>query len=366
MFVRFRRISSQRLRIPCAQTFSKAANASVTDSENSFCTYTGGLNVFDRQNRILITGGTGQIGMEFVPYLRKVFGNASIINSDIKASGRKECGPFVYCDVQNRDSLARIVLENGVDTIVHMASLLSALGEKNPQLALKVNSRGIENVLEIAQQNSLKVFAPSTIAVFGPSTPRINTRDETIMRPTTIYGITKVHLELLGEYYHKKFGLDFRSIRYPGIISSEAWPGGGTTDYAVEIFYEALGRGKYTCYLAPDTRLPMMYMPDCLRATESLLVADTSTLTQRVYNVTAMSFTPAELATSIRKVLPNFEMHYAPDFRQSIAATWPESLDDSIARKDWKWRHDFDLDETVVDMLEKLEIKLKKATRRSQ
>lgn len=175
-----------------------------------------------------------------------------------------------------------------------------------------------------------------------------------------------MHLELLGEYYHKKFGLDFRSIRYPGIISSEAWPGGGTTDYAVEIFYEALGRGKYTCYLAPDTRLPMMYMPDCLRATESLLVANTSTLTQRVYNVTAMSFTPAELATSIRKVLPNFEMHYAPDFRQSIAATWPESLDDSIARKDWKWRHDFDLDETVVDMLEKLEIKLKKATRRSQ
>nr|CCA19142.1 unnamed protein product [Albugo laibachii Nc14] len=367
MLLGFRRILPQRIKLQSGRkALSNLTKTPTIAKETKFCTYTGGLDVFDRQNRILITGGTGQIGMEFVPYLREAFGDSSIINSDIKASGRKETGPFVYCDVQNRDSLARIVLENGVDTIVHMASLLSALGEKNPQLALKVNTRGIENVLDIAQQNSLKVFAPSTIAVFGPSTPLMNTPDETIMRPTTIYGITKVHLELLGEYYHKKFGIDFRSIRYPGIISSEAWPGGGTTDYAVEIFYEALRHGKYTCYLAPDARLPMMYMPDCLQATRSLLLAEDSSLSQRVYNVTAMSFTPEELAASIRKLLPNFEISYKPDFRQSIAATWPQSIDDSIARKDWGWQHEYDLDETVVDMLSKLESKLKKLQTRQQ
>ncbi|KAF1782765.1 NAD(P)-binding domain [Phytophthora cactorum] len=286
-------------------------------------------------SRILVTGGTGQIGMELVPYMRQLFGADTIVNSDIKA-------PVVATD---RDSMARIVTEQGVDTIVHMASLLSAVGEANPSLALSVNTRGIQNVLELAKQYQLRVFAPSTIAVFGPSTPQEDTPDTTIMRPTTMYGLTKVHVELLGEYYYNKFGVDFRSVRYPGVISSEALPGGARQ---VHVF------------LNPDAKLPMMYMPDCLKATLGLINAPNDCLSQRTYNITAVSFTPEEIVASIQKVMPSFQCDYKPDFRQQIAETWPRSIDDSIARRDWNWQHDFDLDSMVEDMLVKLDAKLSK------
>jgi nucleoside-diphosphate-sugar epimerase len=252
-----------------------------------------------------------------------------------------------------------MLVDYDIDIIIHNASVLSATGERNPQLAYRTNVEGSYNILEAVRILNLdQALVPSSIAAFGPSTPQDNTPNDVIMRPTTMYGVTKVFVELLGEYYAKRYDLDFRSLRYPGVISSETLPGGGTTDYAVEIFYEALKNKKYTSFLAKDTMLPMMYMPDCLKCTVDLMEADASKLVHRSYNITAMSFTPKDIANEIKKHIPEFEIDYEPDFRQQIAETWPRSIDDSVAREEWGWKPEYDLASMTKDMLEKLSKKL--------
>jgi threonine 3-dehydrogenase len=307
--------------------------------------------------RILVTGSYGQIGTELVGALRKKYGGENVI-----ATGRKkppkilnENGPYYHLDILDTTEIHSLLVNYDIDIVIHNASVLSAVGEKNPQLAYKTNVEGAYNILEAVRSLNLdQVMIPSSIAAFGPSTPKDNTPNDVIMRPTTMYGVTKVFIELLGEYYTKRFGTDFRSLRYPGIISSEALPGGGTTDYAVEIFYEALKHKKYKCFLAEDAELPMMYMPDCLKSTIDLIEADANKLVHRSFNVTAMSFTPAEIAAEIQKHIPEFEITYELDFRQKIAESWPRSIDDSAARREWSWKPDYDLAAMVKDMLEKL------------
>ncbi|MHA2502734.1 MAG: NAD-dependent epimerase/dehydratase family protein [Candidatus Kariarchaeaceae archaeon] len=305
---------------------------------------------------ILVTGSRGQIGTELIELLRSIYGREQVFASDITQVSveERERGPYVYLDVLDSQGFAKTVVDYDIDWIVHNASILSATGERNPELALKVNARGTENAFDVAKRYNLRILSPSSIAAFGPSTPSVDTPDVTIMRPNTMYGVTKVWVELLGEYYHQRFGLDFRSLRYPGIISYKALPGGGTTDYAVEIFYEALKNGKYTSFLRPDSRLPMMYMPDCLKGTVDLLRAEESILEQRVFNLGAFNFTPSELASEIQRHLPDFTIEYQPDYRQDIADGWPNSLDDSQARRQWGWEPSYDLTSMTAEMLEKL------------
>jgi len=317
----------------------------------------------DEMKKILVTGATGQIGSELIIALRERYGNENVVAAGHRRKPSEKLlstGPYETLDVRDRGSIERVVREYNIDTIYHMAAILSATGEEKPLLCWDVNINGLYNILEIAREKNLRVFHPSSIAVFGPETPRDNTPQETILKPRTMYGITKVAGELLGEYYVRRYDVDVRGIRYPGIISSETPPGGGTTDYAVEIFYEAIKNKKYTCFVKEDTVLPMMYMPDCIKGTIQLMEADFSKLKHHTdFNLTAMSFSARELAEEIKKYIPDFECEYKPDFRQKIADSWPRSIDDSAAREEWGWKPDYDLEKMVKDMIEKLQKKYK-------
>jgi nucleoside-diphosphate-sugar epimerase len=314
--------------------------------------------------KILITGALGQIGSELTPFLRKRYKNENVVATDIKPRSEgiiHQEGPFEHIDCLNAPEIYSAVKKYKIDTIFHLAAILSASGEKNPQLAWKVNINGLYNVLEIAREYKCAVFTPSSIAAFGPSTPKDSTPQETIQRPTTIYGLTKVTGELLCDYYYFKYKVDTRGVRFPGIISYLTLPGGGTTDYAVEIFYQALKYKKYTCFLDKNTSLDMMYMPDALKAAVNLMEADSSKLKHRnAYNITAESFTPEELAQEIKKYIPELKIKYKVDpMRQAIADSWPNHLNDRAAREDWGWSPDYNLKAMTKDMFEKLKVKLR-------
>lgn len=310
--------------------------------------------------RILVTGALGQIGSELTSELRKKYGIENVIATDLRACdcSKKDEGPFLALDVLDYNSVEKIITENKIDTVVHLAALLSGVGEKNPSACWNVNMNGTMNILNIAVKNNLfRVFIPSSIAVWGPDCPKIAPQ-ETPLHPTTMYGVTKVAGEILCDYYFIKYGLDVRGLRYPGIISAETFPGGGTTDYAVAIYYEAVKSNHYTCFVREDTRLPMMYMPDCLKASIDLLEAPLDKLNHHSdYNVGSMSFDVKTLADSIRKYRPGFTIEYEPDFRQAIADSWPDEVDYSSAVIDWGWKPDYDLDSMTQDMLEKLTVK---------
>ena len=309
-----------------------------------------------QQDTILVTGACGQIGSELVMLLRKNYAN--VIASDLRepVGDLKESGIFETLDVLDKKRLGEIIQKHKVTQIYHLAAILSATGERNPKLAWQINMDGLHNILEVCVENKIgKLFFPSTIAVFGPTTPAINTPQHTIAEPSTVYGISKLTGESWCAYYYAKKGLDVRSLRYPGLISYKTQAGGGTTDYAVEIFFDAIKNGRYDCFLAADTMLPMMYMPDAIRGTVELMEAAAEKITIRSsYNFSAISFTPAQLAAEIKLVKPDFEIVYNPDYRQNIAASWPKSIDDSFARKDWQWQPQFDLKAMCQDMLQNI------------
>jgi len=315
--------------------------------------------------KVLITGALGQIGTELVPFLREKYGTDNVV-----ASGRRkkdgyekvtESGPFELLNITDRNKLAEVIDKHKIDTVYHLASLLSATGEENPQALWAVNMDGLINVLETARNYSCTIFFPSSIAVFGPDSPKDKTPQDTIMRPTSIYGVSKVSGELLCDYYHSKYGLDIRGLRYPGVISSAALPGGGTTDYAVHIFYDAIKQGRYTCFLEENSSIDMIYMPDVLEGALNLMEADPEKLKHRnAFNVSAITVTPKKLAAEIKKHIPGFEIDYDIDpVRQAIADSWPNSLDDSAARQEWGWEPQYDLAEMTKDMLKVLGERLK-------
>ncbi|NOY76893.1 MAG: NAD-dependent epimerase/dehydratase family protein [Calditrichaeota bacterium] len=318
--------------------------------------------------KVLVLGAAGQIGSELTLSLRKKFGNDAVIAADIKDHPNPEisqAGPFHKINCMEKNAVLSLVNDYKPDTIFHLAAILSAVAETDPQKAWQVNMTCLTNVLEIARTAHCSVFFPSSIAAFGPNTPAIKTPQDTLQRPTTIYGITKVSGELLCDYYFARFGVDTRGLRYPGLISYRTLPGGGTTDFAVDIYYQAILQKKYVCYLKPDTQLPMMYMPDAIRAAIELMEAPPPHLIHRnAFNIHAMSLSPEDMAQSIRKFIPEFEMDYQVDpIRQKIADSWPRSLDDSAAQKEWGWKPHFDLDKMSEDMIKNLSKKLATAER---
>ncbi|CAD5224628.1 unnamed protein product [Bursaphelenchus okinawaensis] len=336
----------------------RRGNATKTDPLFRFYKYASTTPIAPK---VLITGGLGQLGKSLALVLRAIYGHDSVILTDIgkRPDYLKEV-PFCYLNILDRNSIEETIVNNNIDTVVHFSALLSAVGENNVPLALQVNAQGVQNVLEVCRAHNLKVFIPSTIGAFGPTTPRDLTPDLTVQRPRTIYGVTKVYAELLGEYYFERFGLDFRSLRFPGIISA-IQPGGGTTDYAIQIFFDALLTGKHVCYLKPDTMLPMMYDTDCMASVIQVLAAPSESLNMRTYNVTGFSFTPEDIANEIRRYIPHFQIEYnVCPIRQKIADTWPRSLDDSCAREDWGWNPEHNLSTTTQLMLELVEQKLGK------
>jgi len=316
--------------------------------------------VHREMKKILVTGASGQIGSELTAALRRRYGAENVVAADKKGpppGGFEIDGPFHTADVNDAAGLEQIVVRHDIDSIFHLAAILSATGEKNPQLCWHVNVDGTRNILELGVRRRMaRVVVPSSIAVWGKGVPLERTPQESVLKPATMYGVTKVCCELLGDYYVARFGLDVRGLRFPGIISHRTLPGGGTTDYAVAIFYEAVDKGRYTCFVREDTVLPMMYMPDAIRAIMMLAEADFGALKHHSdFNVAAMSFSAGELAAAIRKHLPDFRIAYEPDYHQAIADSWPHSIDDSAAREEWGWKPEWDLDAMTRDMLEHLQ-----------
>lgn len=305
--------------------------------------------------KILIVGAAGQIGSELTEKLRGIYGTTNVVASDINTNNEAlvNSGPFEIIDAKNFDQLKNCITDYQINTVYLMAAMLSASAEKNPMSAWELNMESLFHILNLAKDGFIKkVFWPSSIAVFGPTTPKVNTPQHTVMEPSTVYGISKLTGERWCEYYYKKFGVDVRSIRYPGIISYKTLPGGGTTDYAIDIFHKAVSEKKFECFLSANSTLPMMYMDDAINATVKLMQAPKETISLRSsYNLAAISFNPEELANCIKKYVPNFEIHYNPDFRQTIADSWPNSIDDSFARKDWNWQHQYNLEAITKEMI---------------
>jgi len=313
--------------------------------------------------RVLITGAGGQLGNEFARVLRAQLGTENVICTNIFGSAKdawRNEGPSAYLDVTERSQFMKVAMDNKVDQIIHLAALLSGVSEKNPAASIRVNMHGVENALDVADALKCSIFIPSSIAAFGPSTPRIMTPDQTVQRPAFLYGVGKVYAELLGDWYARVRNVDFRSLRYPGVISWRSPPGGGTTDWACDSYFKAAAvqgtksSPTYTCFVKPDTRMPMIYIDDVVNGTLKFLNADKTQLTQTTYNMNGVSFTPEEQASSIMKEIPTYTQDYQPDFRQAIADSWPESLDDSLALKDWGWEPEFDLDKITKEMLTNL------------